>query len=434
MNNLIFDEFNSSLRLKNSINMNLVITSEDNIEDNFYNISSMYCCSGVRETDKNWFYVVNNLSNEDIILKWINEINPIFPELDIKVIYVDSSKLEIYGLIEDGDITVNLPLSDYTYTYGITNKSRYPRGDFYRFSKLSGGALDYISKSFKRTGDKICTQSITTLIEEFFSSKVFLNIKEDMFKRNLDNFSNHSDNIIMRIPSEGDFNIALRSVDYTDPEVEDLLKKYIKKVILTNGIEYIKRRTGNTYKVMCIQALYSHSNKYLLKYIAHVLIRAIFAMESIEFVKQYFYIKEKTPNLYFWNRIFLTQFGFNFNNYFWLTSWRTFRFITEEEFIRESNNDNNERANSFFSKFEVSYCNKILNKLKELYLSDNFDSFIKMYFNSPEVVKLKDEYKNKFINLRLSKEYITTISDEKDYYLIVGDDYKMRKYRKDRFL
>jgi len=438
MGNLIFDAFCSAERFKTATSLDIVVTKDNNLEEGTgnYDVLTIQCCSGVKDTDRNWFYLIKKYSNEDLVLRWINEISPMFPEFNIKVIYVNSDRFKDRGrIMEDRGITVNLPLSDYSMHYGITNKARYPRGNFYKFPKLLDNIIGYILSQFKETKDEVSIENIINLINKFFNSELFFETKKEIFEK----YPGLNERVVMVADCGSGYRIDLRAIDYLGSGVDNSLKEYAIKVI-TSNIGYIRKRLGDKVdKLMCIQALYgSHATLGLMKYIAHILIRAALSSEGpIDFIKQYFYIKEKTPDLYFWNRIFLTQFGFNFNNYFWFTSYRTFKFTTKEKFTEASIRHKNDFANRFFNTFGYIYREGVLKKLKELYLKEEFDEFIKICSTdfSFKIVRLKDKYKDRFINLKLSKSYITNgIAEEGNCYLIMGDDYKVRKYRKDRFI
>jgi len=60
MGNLIFDAFCSAERFKSAVNLDIVVTKDNNLEENTgnYDVHTISCCSGVKDTDRNWFYLI----------------------------------------------------------------------------------------------------------------------------------------------------------------------------------------------------------------------------------------------------------------------------------------------------------------------------------------------------------------------------------------
>ncbi len=427
MSNLIFDNRQSFSRFKQHYELSLVISGDKDIRNNYHGITKLSCCSDVKNTNNNWFYILND-STIDIPLlsSWIDEISEAFPQFEIKIISVPS-----YNLIScteiNNSITVNLPLSNYSDRYGVTNKSNYPRGDFFAIKDLYINARNYLVEEFKKSGISVSKESLVNFIEKFFNSTYFTTYIKNTMMYYADAVSRG--NISMYVRDGRSFEIDTRAIDYNDPDVDSLLKEYTIKVMENNFNLVIDDK-----EIPCIQALYSnpHSGN-VLTYLAHILIRAGIVPDTINFVKQYFYIKEKTPGLYFWNRIFLTQFGFNFNSEYWLTSGRVFKFTNENTFNNTIKGFYSTSANEFFRLFHWrSVSEGVFSKLKDLYLAEKFDDFIESC-STVITVKLKPEYKNKFPNLMISDKYEVYMSEGDSYY-ISGDDYKLRKYKKDNFI
>jgi hypothetical protein len=183
--------------------------------------------------------------------------------------------------------------------------------------------------------------------------------------------------------------------------------------------------------IQLVQALYSEKSYDVEAYLAHHLIRAGIVKDFVPFVKQYFLIKEAVPDLYFWNIIFLTQFGFKFYYYYWLTNSRQFKLITPEIFEAACQNFEDHSSLKFLQQFEATYSNGTKNRIINLYKGGKFEEIITL-LSCSMIVQLKPEKKERFINLRLSDTY-SVITLEGDYYNIVGDDYKLRRYKISNF-
>jgi hypothetical protein len=234
-----------------------------------------------------------------------------------------------------------------------------------------------------------------------------------------------------------------------DPRIEEeLLENWINEIspvfpylniklldIAPNRIVY-DADYGDLYKnktAKIISTRYSQKSYSVEAYLAHHLIRACFDSQSIIFVKQYFEIKKVVPDMYFWNIIFLCQFGLNMYYYFWLTDGRIFHMTTEEEFNKFTKKSVGTSSKSFFDHFAGVILNPdILNSLKELYLSKKFDLVAENLGKVKFVVPKDSTRIRKNSLLRLFKEYRVLFESE-DHYLVRADDYNNRRYKKNKF-
>ena len=234
-----------------------------------------------------------------------------------------------------------------------------------------------------------------------------------------------------------------------DPKIEEeLLENWIKEIspvfpslsiklldIAPNRIDgdnyYNDLHKNKTAKI--ISTRYSQKSYPVEAYLAHHLIRACFDSQSIIFVKQYFEIKKVVPDMYFWNIIFLCQFGLNMYYYFWLTNERIFHMTTEEEFNKFTKKNMDTSSKSFFDYFAGVILNPdILNSLKELYLSKRFDLVAENLGKVKFVVPKDSTRIRKNSLLRLFKEY-QVLFESDDHYLVRADDYNNRRYKKNKF-
>lgn len=180
-----------------------------------------------------------------------------------------------------------------------------------------------------------------------------------------------------------------------------------------------------------IVAEYSKKSYPVEAYLAHHLIRACLSDETIPYIKQYFLIKKSTPDLYFWNRIFLCQFGFNMYYYFWLTDRRFFNLTTKEEFEKKARDYSYTSSFDFFEYFRGDFPIAFRKKMSELYLKGQFDLIISNLKLSKYVTPT-DAFKKKSKNFLYSVKYKVGFEDEENYY-ITGDNYLQRKYPKTNF-
>lgn len=183
--------------------------------------------------------------------------------------------------------------------------------------------------------------------------------------------------------------------------------------------------------VPLIIAEYSQKSYPVEAYLAHHLIRACLADKFIPYIKQYFLIKEYTPDLYFWNRIFLCQFGFNIYYYFWLTDRRFFNLTNKEEFEKQARSYPYTSSYDFFEYFRADYPLSFRNNIAKLYLNGQFDMIISN-LKSSKYVTPTDAFKKKSKNFLYSSKYKVNFEDE-ETYSVIGDNYLHRKYLKTNF-
>jgi len=183
--------------------------------------------------------------------------------------------------------------------------------------------------------------------------------------------------------------------------------------------------------VPLIIAEYSQKSYPVEAYLAHHLIRACLANEFIPYINQYFLIKEHTPDLYFWNRIFLCQFGFRIYYYYWLTDRRFFNLTNKEEFEKRARSYSYTSSYDFFEYFKADYPLSFRNNIAKLYSNGQFNMIISNLKLSKYIAPT-DAFKKKSKNFLYSSKYKVGFEDE-ETYSVTGDNYLNRKYLKTNF-
>lgn len=448
MNKLIYDEYNHSPRYFEGSYVTAIVKNDNQIKDySPFKIkdgtSVLKCCDPVKGTDKNWFYVYLDLYDEStisLVHKWLEEVSSVFPEFKIEMYKEDKiSRKEIiqykYGTSyyfisktlkycnEQGNFItlytdVN-PISDKT--YGFTNSITSKKAYFDSITSL----MDWYLLQLETYDIK----TIDISDKDFIKSIIKKNIT-DIYKN-----INHDIGIVMDLPDKNNRYTVCSSIVLDIPKVPiDDLVCYIYNVIENkNNKDIIKKYLSQEDEnyIYIIQALYSNSTNVINSYLAHILIRAAFTEECRVFIEQYFKIKEQTKDMYFWNRIFLTQFGFRFHYYYWLTSDRVFRFVEKEEFEKSLNNCKGFSVQELLHNFtNRSLSLEYIDKLKEHYIQGNLEPIIDAMKKS---VKVKVKVKNSIYNLRLSSIYTAVLEECSDSFSIQGDDFTINKYNKELF-
>ena len=127
----------------------------------------------------------------------------------------------------------------------------------------------------------------------------------------------------------------------------------------------------------------------------------------------------------------MTQFGFNFYYYYWLTSDRTFKLTTPEIFFDKAKKFEDTSSLHFLRLFFIEQSAMTFNHLKGLYLKGDFKN-VAMMMGSTIKIEVKDSLRKKFTNLRIAESYDVMSMDE-NYYHVRGDDFRMHKYSKNNF-
>ncbi len=439
MSEIIYDDNNSGgRRFSKGYRMTYFHTSSVPPFTNRFGAFNEQCLSAVRTTKDNWYYICPAELDINFLKKWLEEIAPNFPTFDIKLISVLGSKIMFPGN--------NIPYPSFTYKDGtgrpITVKLKAKKKDKYDYSTVNYdiskewyvGGLTIIMGNFLNycIHNNILLDKNNYLkeIKSYFNKKV-REISEPFRQYYGVSFYKTKDAIVY------DTVYCNLVLDYNDLDYKGL-EEYLGTIVeinLKSVIPFLRHRLGADEKdkiYNVVQALYSNKTYSVEAYLAHHLIRAGFSNEFIPFIKQYYRIKEKLPNQFFWNLIFLTLFGFNIYYYYWLTGSRTFKLITEEEFDFAAKQYIETSSQNFLDNFYVSHSPSVLSRLIELYTDERFDEMASILSNSI-VVYLKPEKKGKFKNLNLSVDYPVS-SVDKDYYFIIGDDYKMRRYSVKNFI
>jgi hypothetical protein len=421
-------------RFQHSIEMSFITTEDKDIVTTgscLYPVSKMTCCSPVKDTNKNWFYLFDRVIDMDLFLRWIEEIKPVFPSLNIDISKINIKQVKSYydtttdSLTYNNNSCVKLPFSGYTIgRYGITNKQNSIFGYFRRFHLLEKNVV-----SFFVTEKVVPTrENINELINKFIVTTPY-SVEWYLYDAPMDvEASIKEDN------SYTWYHIRPQSVDLSGITLE-YFKDYLVELFTYNlySITFHIRKLLGIYidEVPVVRVQYSNRDYILEPYLAHILIRVCMIEDMIPFIQQYFLIKEKTPGIFFWHRIFLTQFGFNTHPYYWLTGERIFSVISPEKFNLKLHGHPNTSVNEFFyqlrneKKFPENY-------QAEEYKKGDFLEVFRHIMGLSFKVALKEKNSNKFDNLKLKVSYPVSYYNN-SYYFIIGDDYKARRYRKDNF-
>jgi hypothetical protein len=442
-NNIIYDASTGDERFPHGMRVSFIETTDTTLSnEKLYYETILKCCSPVKTTNNNWFYTLSSdLSESERLKKWIDEITPVFPKLDIRIIksraerinqralYMSSISSKIFDLVHTNSsavtISIKLALSVLSNSYyGNTNRDNYKTLPFTHLTFLFDVFIEYC------INNKISINN--TNYEKIIKRYVLKNIDQirDEFK------TPNSCYALLSYSSAS--MVTSTAIDFSSITVVNITE-YMTEVIANNissvasyiekKIDRMKSRTDYDYY---IQSLYSKREYNIQSYLAHHLIRAGLSTEFNEFIDQYFKIKKALPNEYFWNLIFLTQFGFRYYFYYWLTSAREFRLITEKEFMQEALRYTTDQSSlGFLRKFAIEHNLMTHNHMRNLYLAGDFKNIVMLLGNAVKI-QVKPERRRVLYNLRIANFYVVMSMDEK-YYHIRGDDFRMHKYLKSSF-
>lgn len=441
MNTIIYDsKTQNTNRFPAGVEMKFIETNTLKLKNQYYEVTTLKCCSPVKTTKNNWYYLMLPETNKELCDTWIKEIAPMFPSLNIQMVEFDRNNIIKPTYAQYPQLTyhngtkaieVDLPLSEESNkNYGHTNKRRSPISHFSSLPSLLYSFIEYIIKN-----KTILTPLIYEVeIETFVKKELKKSIKEYLQQPN-------SATRVRLMDTSDTYGVYTSLILDFDNLPADALTKYLKEVVaiktnLNNICAYVSKKVGKEEKpiadmINLVQAHYSKKSYSVEAYLAHHLIRAGICKDFEPFINQYFTIKKAVPELYFWNLIFLTQFGFQFYYYYWLTENRHFKLITPEVFEAAAEEYEDYSSKGFLGNFHTTYSTGTLSRLEKLYKEGEFAKIIEM-LSCSFIVAIKPEKKEKFINLRLSDNYGVT-SIEEDYYFITGDDYKMRRYKQSNF-
>lgn len=441
---IIYDE-NSFLRFGRGKTICYIAQDKTTLDDILsYDIQVALCCSFVKNTTDNLFYSVQYSMETDLdfLITWIKEIAPHFPTLDIKIIKSDctTSKSHVKPTYQDfltlnnidkhGQlICMKLDLSERSTYYGYTNIYNFKSGNFTDFYQIYQYLLDYLIENDIKIDEDTYKATINS-----FCLKHFKNIQQII---------KEDDTLTTMIPSEGRGNggrfeissgIAINLASVTIEKVTTFLSEIVE-TNLTTISNYINTRIrlqkSKETKGLFIQALYRKKTYMIEAYLAHHLIRAGLSYQFSDFIKQYFLIKSKLPNEYFWNLIFMTMFGFNIYYYYWLTNQRTFKLTTPEIFNKKAKEYRDVSSLQFFRNFFMDFNKNTLANLVELYKAGRFEEF-RIEISHLTKVEVKESSRSKLKSLRLFQNY-EIIDQTETQYILRADDYKLHRYLKNNF-
>jgi hypothetical protein len=442
---IIYDG-DSSLRFEKGKTMYYIASGEATLSNTInYNLSVALCCSFVKTTTDNLFYSIQDNCGNDLKLltTWIEEIAPNFPTLDIKIIKSDCTVIKdhiipsyqnfltLNNMDKNGQlICMELDLSKRSTYYGYTNIHNFKSSNFTNFYQIYQYLFDYlINNSIKIDKDTY----ISTI--NSFCLKHFKDIQRIIKSDNTSTTMIPSKNSRGRV---GIFDIVSGiAIDANSLTVEKIIA-FLSEIVdanLTVVSNYINTRiglnNGKEVEGLYIQALY-HKKAYMIEaYLAHHLIRAGLSSEFTDFIKQYFLIKSKLPNEYFWNLIFINMFGFNIYYYYWLTNQRTFKLTTPEIFNKKAQEYKDVSSLQFFRNFFMDFNKNTLNNLIELYKVGRFEEF-RLEMSHLTKVEVKESSRNRLKSLRLFQNY-EIIDQTETQYTLRADDYRLHNYLKKNF-
>jgi hypothetical protein len=420
-------------RFSSGCKMKLVSTYNDKLSpERKYAHRQLLCCAEVRDTRDNWFYIIppKILSR---LRKWVDELRPNFPTLKMSIIKVKSNNVDAVSYSVS-----TIPM--------FTEVSPSNTGDF--ISIDIGMYPPYY-------GDQRCKiRSLKDTIERFLSYCV---------ENGLRIYNNNTGNIVEKFLGEHFNSVRIElsgkvrpcqilytttgnyySTAYANTVIDmadltvDKLQNYLENVIKVNKVEfnnYIKEKAESKVgkHIYLLRVLYSKRRYDVERYLAHILIRAAFAEELHPFIDQYYLIKSKLPDVYFWNLIFLTQFGFDINPYYWLTSTRVFKFTTEEEFEKIAVGFQGTSASRFF---DTNFVHRIIKKtegsLSEIYRKGEFVNIYESMSGSTKV-KPTDDFRSKSSTFMISDSYEVLLFDNSHYW-VYNDEYNIKKCKKCNFV
>lgn len=446
MSKIVYDNAGTN-RFPSGLNVKAVITSETELSCRPYEVHRMTCCSSVKSTMENWFYLVENTDDLPLIQKWIDEIKSMFPRFNIKLFEVpkkvfsedgtfDKLLLSLQHAQKDGTI-ISMPL-EYREQYTQTLSSRIRKDSKIRVERLSFLINEFL---WWMISTKVLLLEIVDhrLLIDNFLKENFERIKDVHLSRP---FANSA--VTINIENEKSalslrFTVSPMKIvaDMSDDELKTKLANYLYELTERNKSaidsyinKYSKQLSGT---VWCIKAEYSKKTYTTEAYLAHHLIRAALSIPHFrDYINQYFLIKEALPDMYFWNIIFLTQFGFDYYYYYWLTDRRLFKLTTAKEFEKVAKNWADPNTRAFFENFAGNYHASLITRMKNHYIESNFKEVVEL-MSIGLSVRVKPECKSKFVNLQLSDIYAVSLIED-DYYFIKGDDLTMRKYKKSNFI
>ena len=445
-NNIVYDEDSVRDRFASGMNVSFVETTDKTLSNtNLYYETVLKCCSPVKSTKNNWFYLLNNkLAETERFRNWIADVIPMFPELDIKVIksearIVKQTDSEVTGNnnfldLKQKDasgnyIRVILGLSTLsTMYYGFTNTNNY--------SSMYFDSLVFMANSFINS----CIDTKIPVTAENYKEVIIKYVSD-----NIEQIRNEFRGPYPCYASPTKTGCGSRSnvhtaflIDFSSINIDNMTE-YLTECVncnITTISRFISKKsaepeTAKKYSLY-IQALYSKKAYTVQAYLAHHLIRAGISDQFKAFIDQYFKIKKELPKEYFWNLIFLTQFGFKFYYYYWLTNARQFRLTSKEEFERTATYHSDTSSLALFAKFSVSQTGITFNHLKKLYLDGDFKNVV-MLLRSSVKIQVKASKRERLTNLRIAN-YYDVLSMDENYFTIRGDDFRMHRYLKSNFI
>jgi len=358
-----------------------------------------------------------------------------FPELKIDLVrsecllYNGSTRnpgnnLILYNQQSNSGIIISLLLnysakSNLYYSY--TNQNNFKSGYFKDLDFLYHMMIEYYLNNKRNISIDIKKE-----ITQFVSDNI-LNIKE-AFNQSFLVHTYPSGGSNQWTPVMSEFIVDIESV--TVENISEYLIKIVE-INYNNIKDYIELRLkppsediikGKPY----IRALYSKKAYKIQAYLAHHLIRAGLSPEFKDFINQYFKIKEQLPKEYFWNLIFLTQFGFNYYYYYWLTNDRMLKFTTPKEFEEKAKEYTDTSTLTFFSKFHLNCNSALYRRMVEVYTKGDFRKFLVLTQGGIKVM-VKPQYRERLKNLRIAT-YYNALTIEDNYCFISGDDFRVHKY------
>ena len=388
-----------------------ILNEKSNI--NRLSTSIIRCCSSVKNTTSNWYYYLKNYSIEEnsLFSKWIEEITPIFPSLKIKVIDLDKSQVKVSTdqssnrsiiNISDWDSNNELISIKFKYSqqsgeiYHVTSIKSATHGYFSNFMFLINGFLLYNIKNKTIVTNEnykyLCLKYVQDNMDTIIIPELTTGVAN---ARNIKNNTRDSNMFFINLTN------IIDKKDITQDKITNYLIRVIE-VNLLDIINYTKKGVEDKIdptKLKFLQVLYTNKSYILESYLAHNLIRAGLSPEFNVFIEQYFLIKESTPDLDFWNRLLLTQYGFKFYYYYWLTNERQFKIINPTDFNKALIAWQYYSTKSFFAQFVSHFPEKQRVMFDDLYNAGKFQECIELL--TPSILlSLKKEKKDKFKNLR----------------------------------
>jgi len=419
MHKLVYDPLDCTYqRYKSTIYLDYIKTKETSLKKGTrYTYDSISCTREVRNTKSNWFYILPLGVNREDFTRWIEELKPNFPTLDLEIL-PESSYLELKeNLVPSSDHhkSKHLEYTNFSNETGklITLKTK----DNYEIIDLYFILEDFL-QVYKTLVKPI------TILEAFEYYLNNLKIKNLLDKKSRyrsffkNNYSNEVYIYLSEININGDnFYQYVKEILYSN-------EKYLTSQILFQSTELHDR--------IILKVLHTKRTYSLESYLIHHFIRAGISPELNIFVNQYYRVKELKPDLYFWNAILIAQMGFSIYEYWWLTGVRRFKLLSKEKFEKLIKNYSSDSSNDFFRKLQQNYSPVIQNKIIALYKNENIEELCKIILGSVNILTLKPEKLTRFINLKLKSTY-SIESEQDDFFFIKGDDERIRRYKKSNF-